>query len=277
MINSNEQSTEQTKKCPLCKENILIDAIKCKHCRADLRSWFAKHPIITTIIVLYFFGLLIRGFKSGESNSNNNIVAVKISAINLFSEYEENEIGADGRYKDKLLEVTGTIGSIGKDILNNSYITLKTNNSICSIQCFIEDSEEEASRLKEGQFAVIEGFNSGKLMNIILKKCKIKDETFKIKIDEYTKNIELDPNNHKNYVQRAFYKQGLHDYRSAINDYSKAIDINPKDQYVYVVYTFRALTKYKIGDKQGAIEDLNIAKELGDPEADMWIQKIQAQ
>ncbi len=36
MNNNSSQSKEQTKKCPQCKEEILRDAVICKHCKTKL-------------------------------------------------------------------------------------------------------------------------------------------------------------------------------------------------------------------------------------------------
>jgi len=38
--------------------------------------------------------------------------------------------------------VLGTIENIGKDILDNPYIALKTDNIIGSVQCMLADGEE---------------------------------------------------------------------------------------------------------------------------------------
>lgn len=50
---------EATKKCPRCKEEIDKSATKCKHCGADLRSWFARHPILTVLLLIIFFPPMI--------------------------------------------------------------------------------------------------------------------------------------------------------------------------------------------------------------------------
>ena len=50
------QSTENSidsKRCPKCKEDILWDAVKCKHCWADLRNRFVRHKIVTVILWLF--------------------------------------------------------------------------------------------------------------------------------------------------------------------------------------------------------------------------------
>jgi len=39
--------------------------------------------------------------------------AIKVSAVKLYAEYEANEVAADLKYKDKLLEVSGVVTDIG--------------------------------------------------------------------------------------------------------------------------------------------------------------------
>ena len=51
--------------CPQCKEEIQLGAKKCKHCGADMRNWFMRHPVISTILV--FFVLL----KLAQYNNAN--------------------------------------------------------------------------------------------------------------------------------------------------------------------------------------------------------------
>lgn len=100
---------------------------------------------------------------------------IKITASQLYAEYEANEISADEKYKGKTLEVSGIVDGIAKDILNSSYVILKTSNIIGRIQCYIEDSEQsKAAALQKGQKITVIGRNDGKMMNILLKDCYIR-------------------------------------------------------------------------------------------------------
>ena len=50
---------DNTKLCPNCQEEISEKALKCPHCRSDLRSWWRKHPIISLFIAITFlWGLM---------------------------------------------------------------------------------------------------------------------------------------------------------------------------------------------------------------------------
>ena len=51
---------------------------------------------------------------------------------------------------------------------------------------------------------------------------------------DYTKAIELDPENDENYYYRGqFYSWTLEDYEKAIGDFTKAIELDPEDPYNY--------------------------------------------
>jgi len=183
---------ENIQKCPKCYENIQIEAKQCKHCWADLRNWFVKHPVLTIILFVFIVLPILSGIFSWIDenileNQNNSShlnsyyqkefkeAVIKVNAIELFAEYKANEIQADYKYKNKLLEVSGNINNIGKDILDNPYISLKTNDFIWSVQCMLIDSEsQKASRLKKGDSISLEGENQWKLGNILLYNCKIK-------------------------------------------------------------------------------------------------------
>ncbi len=75
------QPQEKTKKCPKCGEEILASAKRCKHCQADIRNWFARHKIITGIIILFVIGIALgSGNKSDKKEpvkSNNETKQVE--------------------------------------------------------------------------------------------------------------------------------------------------------------------------------------------------------
>lgn len=100
--------------------------------------------------------------------------AIKVSAIDLFLEYENNEVKADELYKGKTLEVSGIIGDIGKDILDQMYITLETGDLVQKAQAYIKSSEKsKVMDLTVGQEITIRCKGGGKLMFVILKDCVI--------------------------------------------------------------------------------------------------------
>jgi len=78
-------------------------------------------------------------------------------------------------------------------------------------------------------------------------------------IADYTKAIELDPNDAKAYYNRGNSKKNLKDYKGAITDYTKAIELKP--DYVDAYYN-RGTSKWYL--KQDYCSDYKKACELGD-------------
>lgn len=51
---------------------------------------------------------------------------MQVNIRDILAAYENNEVGADNQYKGKLIEVTGIVDNIKKDIFDNLYVTLGT-------------------------------------------------------------------------------------------------------------------------------------------------------
>jgi len=104
---------------------------------------------------------------------------IKITAAQLVSEYQENGVKADNQYKGKLLEVTGTVRNIDKDLLDTVFITLNGGGdwSLNDVQCYFKDKEEieKVAELSKGQTVTVIGTCNGLLIiNVDMKNCKLK-------------------------------------------------------------------------------------------------------
>lgn len=111
------------------------------------------------------------------SSEEAKLETIKITAAQLLKEYDENGVKADENYKDKLIEVTGIVKNIDKDILDDIYITLDDGDkySLISVQCYFSDKEKETvAEIEKGSEITVIGTCDGSLINIILKKCTIK-------------------------------------------------------------------------------------------------------
>lgn len=105
------------------------------------------------------------------------ITPISISSADLLSAYDANEVNADDLYKGELLSVTGTINNIGKDIVDEVYITLGTGSSyeLYSVQCYFtkDDEIDKVSELEKGETVTVVGKCDGKALNVQLKDCYI--------------------------------------------------------------------------------------------------------
>lgn len=138
---------------------------------------------MTMKVLLVFFGILIYGFVQTTvfrkaTNQPSPIeytdTNIRLTARQLNSEYEKNEIRADEIYKGKLLEVSGIVSDIGK-IWSTAYIKIEAGWAH-NLTCMLSDSEKsKASYLVKGQSITMEGKNLGKTLgNVQLSNCIIK-------------------------------------------------------------------------------------------------------
>lgn len=101
-------------------------------------------------------------------------VDIEITASELYRAYEANEVSADEQYKGKKMAVTGVVGNIGKDILDNPYISLKVDY-FQSVNCYFSDKNNKIiSQISKGQKVIIIGECAGlTLTDVVVQDCEL--------------------------------------------------------------------------------------------------------
>ncbi len=145
--------------------------------------------LIIVLVVLLIIGIAVGTSGNGGNEDPSSVSssvssgepaeeAIQISAVDLLAAYDENAVQADNDYKDKLLEVTGIVNSVDRDILNDVYVTINDGGeySILSVQCYFEDEDEIAktAELSAGDEVTIVGTCDGETINVIMRDCTIK-------------------------------------------------------------------------------------------------------
>lgn len=100
---------------------------------------------------------------------------IEISSTNLMVAYDQNEVNADNLYKDKTLKISGTVGTIKKDIFDDAYVTLIDNRkeyTLFSVQCYFKNQDEidKMANVKPGQILSLVGTCKGSVIGSILMK-----------------------------------------------------------------------------------------------------------
>lgn len=94
------------------------------------------------------------------SNEATDSSVVRVSAKDLFSDFQENSVAATSKYNGKILEVTGEIAEIGNSALGD-YIRLigdKAKAGYGGITFYgISEEKEKVVLLKKGQTVTIRG------------------------------------------------------------------------------------------------------------------------
>jgi hypothetical protein len=157
-------------------------------------AWFTLRKGHTTKAKIISFvwlvlSLVIIGSQDGTSSRNSSsrsspapisAPAEKVMQVNIrdiLSAYEGNEVGADNKYKGNIIQVTGIISRVKKDIMDNLYVTLGTGAQfqIPEIQAFFDDSmNHQLGQLRKGSKLTVICRVNGLMMNVLAKDCVIK-------------------------------------------------------------------------------------------------------
>ena len=94
--------------------------------------------------------------------------AIEISSKDLAAEYDKNEIAADNKYGGKTVRVTGEFQDMGKDFMDEVYITLEGKDLFQSVHVYFgdDDAEGKAAELSKGDTVTIEGECDGMIINV---------------------------------------------------------------------------------------------------------------
>lgn len=120
------------------------------------------------------------GSNTGTTPASNTTAApdekpIAVQAKALTKEYDENELAADGKYKGKLLAVSGKVSNIA-ETLGNVTAQLEGHNVVLSVMCNFDESQKASvTALKKGQQATFVGRGDGSTAGLYvgLQKCKV--------------------------------------------------------------------------------------------------------
>lgn len=112
---------------------------------------------------------------AAEQQRLAEIQAQTVSAVQISKEYNDNEVAADLKYKDKTLYVSGVLDNVSKGLGGGMYLILKGETySFVSIQCSFDDKyTSELAALSPGQSLLIKGKCTGVFGNVGFTDCQL--------------------------------------------------------------------------------------------------------
>lgn len=172
------------KKCKSCQTDIDAKAKKCPHCQADQRGWFRRHPILTGLLVLFVIGMIGAVAGSGGSKTSTETgktsnqeqkqaqVPMKITARELADDFDSNQVSAEAKWKDKLVEFSSVISNITDSGLSFYNIASKEFSG-SQISCRVVDKQQLLS-LKNGQTVTVKGTVGSQTIGVIgIDDCEV--------------------------------------------------------------------------------------------------------
>ena len=195
------------KSCKDCGKEISSSVNKCPSCGKDQRNFFAKHKIITAILVLIVLGSI--GSLAGGDDKTKPTTATTtvpttttapttatapatttapapapvvkappmvITVDKLMADLEDNALNASNTYKGKYVEVTGKLSTIDS---GGKYFSIIPNKqfAIMGVQCYISEAQKAtvAKFTKEQNVTVIGTISDvGEILGYSLKVETIK-------------------------------------------------------------------------------------------------------
>jgi hypothetical protein len=131
------------------------------------------------VFVLFLIGIVFYMFYKPHRSAEGEKAAFKLSAVQLFNEYSDNEAASNNKYLDKVLEVEGTISEILHDKNKSTVFVLKEEDDIFGIVCtlYMEDEETKnaATAIRLGDKIILKGICVGYDMDVKMNKCVIVD------------------------------------------------------------------------------------------------------
>jgi hypothetical protein len=97
---------------------------------------------------------------------------VSVTAMELFSAYDANEVAADTAYKGKTLRVSGKVAGIDKDFTDTVIVKLQTSNQFMDVMAY-DVAPDVAGNLRKGQALTLTCRGEGRVMGSpVLRRCK---------------------------------------------------------------------------------------------------------
>lgn len=95
----------------------------------------------------------------------------KLSASELFADYETDEAGANVKYLDKVVRVEGKILEVNTDESGQTSLTLDGGGMLGGVICQL-DPDLKQTTFSTGQHITLNGLCTGMLMDVVLVRCK---------------------------------------------------------------------------------------------------------
>jgi hypothetical protein len=125
---------------------------------------------ITIVLAALLIGIIIAyRMYTKPSRSIENETVIPATATAIAAEFENSEQLANRKYLDKAVEVSGIISEISQNQQNKTVVTL-SGTILSGVQCSLLENNPS---LRKGQQAVIRGFCTGYLTDVVINQARI--------------------------------------------------------------------------------------------------------
>ena len=169
-------------KCAECGIDLSSEAKSCPHCGKPVKRSSLAKKVGIGVLIFMGIGVIANAGKSNRGATNavaatapatpepvaapeQPITAIQISAVDLFREYDKNEVAADDAYKGKRLLVTGRVASINKNFVDDIVVELSSGQMFADIGATVQASQKSiAASLSKRQQVTLLCRGAGKML-----------------------------------------------------------------------------------------------------------------
>ncbi len=124
-----------------------------------------KKIFIGTLLLLSIAGVVAYLVYNKPHRDPATEKSIKVSSIELFKAFENNEMEANKLYLDKVLEVNGKITEVTTNQNGIPVVALETEDVLFGVRCTMKNAEQNA---KVGEDVTIKGICTGYLSDVII-------------------------------------------------------------------------------------------------------------
>lgn len=127
---------------------------------------------IVVVLTLFLLFLKLYIFRNSDTSVGSRKADTELNAGELIKSFETDELSANARYLNKVIEVKGIVDNIA-DTKNDITVYLKEKGKTAGVMCSFAKIELKHKTLKPGDTAIIKGVCNGYLMDVVLNKCAV--------------------------------------------------------------------------------------------------------
>jgi hypothetical protein len=132
---------------------------------------YIKRTLVTipVLILLCLAVWAVYEYKKPHTGAGSKTTEVSIDAVALYDDFSKNEVSANAKYLDRIIEVTGTVNDI-QNANGASIVMLDANQPMGGISCKMFDKNDSC---KKGDRVTLKGKCAGLLSDVNLVDCVI--------------------------------------------------------------------------------------------------------
>jgi hypothetical protein len=128
----------------------------------------SRKVIAGCVALLLLIGLVAAFEYNKPPRSAAAEKGIAIKADQLYRQFTENEKAADSLYRNKVLQVTGSILSIKHTNQGQDVLVLDSGDPVFGTSCTLEQPSPQLKALKPGDQIAIKGICTGYLTDVVL-------------------------------------------------------------------------------------------------------------